>query len=368
MYWINNGSEVIGNTFNITVNISAFSDGQIYQCIVFIDHNGQELIISYAGKRIIIITTIKNQDSGLEDYKVILIATAVVLGCPCCCFYCLCCLMCFTICENETICRDKSYRRFNITQADEGMENQSSENTNCPSVTHPMAVTVNQESALVEDYPLQLAETNVETVTDLDNLTDSHIPCCESLITDNELTPSPCSGPVIDPHNTQNYLPKWFTPVSSHLKCTHNRITYYDKINDFGLEIPEGAIPRGKTISIDIGVALYGPFQFPPGMRPVSPVFWVCVRQTNFSHFLKPIIITLPHFLSLEHDEDIQSVGLTFMKAQHEMNHNQMYEFQPAEGKECFWGASDNPFFVLCASPPKTQWIQSRWPTSVLLL
>ena len=71
-------------------------------------------------------------------------------------------------------------------------------------------------------------------------------------------------------------------------------------------------------------------------MRPVSPVFWICVRQTNFSHFLKPITITLPHFLSLKLDEDIQSVELTFLKAQHEMNHNQMYEFQPAEGKECF--------------------------------
>ena len=169
-----------------------------------------------------------------------------------------------------------------------------------------------------------------------DILTDPCISWHANITADNESTPCPCSGPAIDPYNTQNYLPKWFNAVSSHLHCTQTGRTYYDDINDFGLEIPEGAIPRGETISIDIGVALYGPFQFPPGMRPVSPVFWVCVRQTNFSHFLKPITIILPHFLSLEHDEDIQSVGLTFLKAQHELNHHQMYEFQPAKGREYF--------------------------------
>ena len=113
-------------------------------------------------------------------------------------------------------------------------------------------------------------------------------------------------------------------------------MTYYDETNRFGLEIPEGAIPRGLTISIDIGVALYGPFQFPHGMRPASPVFWICVRQLEFSQFLKPVIITLPHFLSIRNDEDIEFLGLTFLKAKHEMNEHQMYEFQQAEGSMRF--------------------------------
>ena len=149
-------------------------------------------------------------------------------------------------------------------------------------------------------------------------------------------TPTPFSGPVIDPYNTQSYLPEWFTPVASHLECTHSGMTYYDDVNSFRLEIPEGAIPRGLTISIDIGVALYGPFQFPQGLRPASPVFWICVRQLEFSQFLKPVIITLPHFLSIRNDEDIEFLGLTFLKAKHEMNEHQMYEFQQAEGSMHF--------------------------------
>ena len=188
--------------------------------------------------------------------------------------------------------------------------------------------------------PMSISMRSVETVMETTPLDVPRDPCMstrrKNITADNEPTPSPCSGPAIDPYNTQNYLPMWFNAVSSHLHLTHTGMTYYNDKNDLGLDIPEGAIPRGVTISIDIGVALYGPFQFPLGMRPVSPVFWICVRQTNLSHFLKPITITLPHFLFLRNQEDIQSVGLTFLKAQHEMNHNQMYEFQPAEGRVNF--------------------------------
>ena len=162
------------------------------------------------------------------------------------------------------------------------------------------------------------------------------IPISDNPTADEPLSPSPCDGPVIDPYNTQSYLPTWFSPVTSHLDCTHCGRTYFDDKNDFGLDIPVGAIPEGSTISIDIGVALYGPFQFPQGVRPVSPVFWICVRQTGFSQFIKPIIVTLPHFLSLKNKETIQSLRPTFLKAKHEMNQNQMYEFLPADGTVYF--------------------------------
>ena len=149
--------------------------------------------------------------------------------------------------------------------------------------------------------------------------------------------PSPFSGPVVDSYNTQSYLPTWFTPVASLLECTHHGRTYWDDTNDFGLEIPAGAIPEGVTLSIDIGVALYGPFQFPQGLRPASPVFWICVRQLEFSEFEKPITVTLPHFFSLNQDKDAESLGLTFLKARHERNQDQLYEFQPlTDGVVCF--------------------------------
>ena len=325
--WLKSTSDIVGNTFNITVNISASSEGETYHCTVFIHHNGQGLILPYSGKHIII----KTLDSGATDGQIPGIVLSTVVLCSVCSIHVLVvmCIIIWRVCKNDLT------RRFNQLDDDRQQEYVSSTAVSMNNISVPSS----RGSALMESHQMQLT---MQSVEDMETILlaipiDSCIPWHENITADNEPTPSPCSGPAIDPHNTQNYLPKWFTAMSSHLHCTHTGMTYYNDPNDFRLEIPEGAIPRGKIISIDIGVALYGPFQFPPGMRPVSPVFWVCVRQTNFSHFLKNITITLPHFLSLKLDEDIRSVGLTFLKAQHEMNHHQMYEFQPAEGKECFW-------------------------------
>ena len=142
----------------------------------------------------------------------------------------------------------------------------------------------------------------------------------------------PTSGPHIDPHNTREYIPTCFIPVATLSQCTHDGKRYYDEHNDFGLEIPAGAIPEGESITIDIGVALYGPFQYPEGLRPVSPVFWVCVRDQKDFLFVKPVKLAIPHCLHLKQYDDIESLGLTFLKGDHEMNSQQMYQFQPAEG------------------------------------
>ncbi|CAI8056471.1 hypothetical protein GBAR_LOCUS30773 [Geodia barretti] len=85
--------------------------------------------------------------------------------------------------------------------------------------------------------------------------------------------------------------------------------------------------------TVDVGVALFGPFQFPEGLRPVSPVFWVCVRDNPNFRFSKPVTVTIPHFLNLENDDEIQSLGLTFLKAGHNKNAEGLYEFQPTEGE-----------------------------------
>ena len=122
----------------------------------------------------------------------------------------------------------------------------------------------------------------------------------------------------------------------SNLTSKGRRYMYVNKANDFSLEIPEGAIPERESITVDIGVALYGPYQYPEGLRPVSPVFWVCVRdKTNFQ-FLKPVTVSIPHFLDLESEDDIKSLGMTFLKADHEMNSQNMYEFQPTDGDMLF--------------------------------
>ena len=136
----------------------------------------------------------------------------------------------------------------------------------------------------------------------------------------------------IDPKNTMEYIPSWFHPVATLRYCTHDGRIYQDEHNDFGLEIPPGAIPEGMSISIDIGVALYGPFQYPEGLRSVSPVFWVCVRDQNFFQFLKPVKVTIPHFLNLKNTNDLDSLSLTFLKGNHELNTEKMFQFKQVEG------------------------------------
>ena len=142
----------------------------------------------------------------------------------------------------------------------------------------------------------------------------------------------PTSVPPINPHNAREYIPACFTPVATLSQCTHNGKDYYDEHNDFRLEIPAGAILEGLSITIDIGVALHGPFHYPEGLRPVSSVFWVCVRDQSNFQFLKPVKVSIQHYLSIENCDDIESLGVTFLKGDHEVNVQKMYQFQQAKG------------------------------------
>jgi len=88
--------------------------------------------------------------------------------------------------------------------------------------------------------------------------------------------------------------------------------------------------------------ALHGPFQYPEGLRPVSPVFWICVRNKAHSmHFLKPLSITLQHCLHVDSEEEIESLGLTFLKGDHEMSLEGKYQFHIAEGRSTFKANND---------------------------
>ena len=64
----------------------------------------------------------------------------------------------------------------------------------------------------------------------------------------------------------------------------------------------------------------------------MSPLFLVCVHDKTEFQFSKPVTVTLPHFLNLEKDDDIQSLGLTFLRADQNKNSEGLYEFQPTDG------------------------------------
>jgi hypothetical protein len=131
-------------------------------------------------------------------------------------------------------------------------------------------------------------------------------------------------------------LPDSMTLSSTLSDCTSEGRKFTDEANDFSLEIPEGAIPEGERHTVDVGVGLFGTFQFPEGLRPVSPVFWVCVRDQKNFQFSKHVPVTIPHFLNLENEDDIQSLGLTFLKADHNKNSEGLYEFNPTDGEMDF--------------------------------
>ena len=135
-------------------------------------------------------------------------------------------------------------------------------------------------------------------------------------------------------------MPDCMTLISTVSDITSNGVKFFSKSNDFTLDIPRGAVPENERLTLDMGVALFGPFQFPEGLRPVSPVFWVCVRDNSTFHFSKPVTVTIPHFLSLRSDEDVQSLGLTFLKAKHNKNMEGMYEFYETDGDMNFQASS----------------------------
>ena len=132
------------------------------------------------------------------------------------------------------------------------------------------------------------------------------------------------------------HMPEPFSRIATVMNCSHDGTVFYDNTNEFGLEIPEGAIPEQESITIDIGVAMYGPFEFPEGLKPVSPVFWVCTRESRFSCFLKPVTITIPHCIDLKSSD---SLSLTFLKGDHEVNAQKIYQFQRIKGSEMVFEA-----------------------------
>ena len=108
----------------------------------------------------------------------------------------------------------------------------------------------------------------------------------------------------------ESSTPGCITHIST-FNITSEEANYFDEANDFGLDIQTGAIADGVNLTIDIGVALSGPFQFPTGLRPVSPVLWVHPERKDIQ-LSKPVTLKIPHFLGLANHEDIKSLGLSY--------------------------------------------------------
>ena len=115
---------------------------------------------------------------------------------------------------------------------------------------------------------------------------------------------------------------------------------YYSPEDDYSLTVPKGAIPEKLgSVSIQCGVIPYGPFgpfKYPDGIKPVSPIVWFCM--TTKVKFQKPVEITIPHCLDCDSEKDSQS--LAFFKADHNVSDSgpiaRVFHFKETEGTSSF--------------------------------
>ncbi len=75
------------------------------------------------------------------------------------------------------------------------------------------------------------------------------------------------------------------------LDITSKGATYHDDSLGLHIDVPEEAV--SEDLSLNIGMTLYGPFQFPSA--PISPI--LVLEPNNKTQLHKPVRITLPHII-----------------------------------------------------------------------
>ena len=123
------------------------------------------------------------------------------------------------------------------------------------------------------------------------------------------------------------------------LKCDCNGLNYTINGHDITVDIPQGAVPEGKNIEIEVGVAVNGPFGFPENAMPISPFFWIRLLDGNVkSELQKAFKIVLPHCFARD---KLLHHQISFVKAEYETVHEerakQLYMFTQCQVSTNFW-------------------------------
>lgn len=137
---------------------------------------------------------------------------------------------------------------------------------------------------------------------------------------------------VLELSNEFNLNMKYVDPIET-VQFDSKGGRYANENHEVYLKVPSGAIPEGKTISIEVGVSFHSALVslLPLESRPVSPLVKLCVvGEPNF-RFLKPVEVILPHFLDIEDKEDPERMGLQFVKSGHSL-----YCFHKSDGVATF--------------------------------
>ena len=123
------------------------------------------------------------------------------------------------------------------------------------------------------------------------------------------------------------------TPFMHHciLKCDSGGLNYTIEDHDITLNIPEGAVAYNQIIHIEIGVTMYGHFEFPKNSQPISPIIWLCLLEDDIK-LKKTFQLILPHFLTGLTRDELKNHQVGLVKAIHsnvEDDEMRQYKFNP---------------------------------------
>lgn len=109
------------------------------------------------------------------------------------------------------------------------------------------------------------------------------------------------------------------------LQITHKADRYSDDDLGLHIEIPDGAILESEKLILNIGVCLQGPFKFPEGSTPITPVLMLWPKEDV--KLDKPLKITLPIIIEQPNTEYLKVLGIHTLKSEH-IKHNGLYVFE----------------------------------------
>ena len=99
------------------------------------------------------------------------------------------------------------------------------------------------------------------------------------------------------------------------LPITHAGMKYCDDRLGLCVSIPEGAVPEGLILHLEVGMCLHGPFKFPANTSSIAPIL-LLYPQENIT-LQKCIKITLPHIIDCAQESDVETLGIQVVKADH---------------------------------------------------
>ena len=145
------------------------------------------------------------------------------------------------------------------------------------------------------------------------------------------------------------------------VKCDCNGYKLTNMEHDVSLNIPDSNIVEGRIISLEVAIAMYGPFTFPENTRPISPIVWFSVMDKDIE-FNNPFQVVLPHFLSRLPENKAGIDYVRFAKAERNCQDDQCYphfkycnerpQFSSGSGTRNYGILDTNDhdcFFCLCA-------------------